>query len=92
MSGPACSATAPGTGIVALGQGNYDAIAGILGLLTGSYLYAETSSYLGSTIEKIGNRGGIMLPDLPGMRLAPFLAVFVPLLILSLFVMVQLAP
>lgn len=82
----------PGTGIVALGQGNYDAITGILGLMVGSYLYAETSGYLGSTIQKIGNRGGIMLPDLLGMRLAVFLVVFVTLLMLGLFVMAQLAP
>lgn len=82
----------PGTGVVALGQGNYDAIAGILGLLAGSYLYAETSGYLGSTIEKIGNRGRIMLPDLLGLRLAVFLAVFVPLLVVGLLVMAQFAP
>ncbi|MGZ9005510.1 MAG: YeeE/YedE thiosulfate transporter family protein, partial [Burkholderiales bacterium] len=82
----------PGTGVAALGQGNYDAIAGILGLMAGSYFYAETSGYVGSTIQKIGNRGGIMLPDLLGMRLAVFLAVFVPLLVLGLFVMAQLAP
>lgn len=56
------------------------------------YLYAETSGYVGSTIQKIGNRGGIMLPDLLGMRLAVFLAVFVPLLVLGLFVVAQLAP
>jgi uncharacterized membrane protein YedE/YeeE len=82
----------PGTGVVALGQGSYDAIAGILGLMVGSYFYAETSGYLSSTIQKIGNRGDIMLPDLLGMRVAVFLAVFVPLLILGLFVMAQLAP
>jgi len=82
----------PGTGVVALGQGNYDALAGILGLLVGSYFYAETSGYLGSTIQKIGNRGRIMLPDLLGVRLTVFLAVFVPLLVLGLFVMAQLAP
>jgi hypothetical protein len=82
----------PGTGIVALGQGNYDAIAGILGLIVGSYFYAETSGYLASTIQKIGNRGGIMLPDVLGMRLAVFLPVFVPLLVLVLFVLAQLAP
>lgn len=82
----------PGTGIAALGQGNYDAIAGILGLIVGSYIYAETSGYLGSTIQKIGNRGDIMLPDLLGMRLAVFLAVFVPLLVLGLLVMAKLAP
>ncbi|HRQ59380.1 MAG TPA: YeeE/YedE thiosulfate transporter family protein [Azoarcus taiwanensis] len=82
----------PGTGVVALGQGNYDAIAGILGLMVGSYCYAETSGYLASTIQKVGNRGGVMLPDLLGMRLAVFLAVFVPLLVLGLFVTTQLAP
>jgi len=82
----------PGTGVAALGQGNYDAIAGILGLMVGSYFYAETSAYVGSTIQRIGNRGGIMLPDLLGMRLAVFLAVFVPLLVLGLFVLAQLAP
>ena len=82
----------PGTGVVALGQGSCDAIAGILGLMAGSYFYAETSGYVGSTIEKIGNRGSIILPDLLGMRLAVFLAVFVPLLGLGLFVMAQLAP
>lgn len=76
----------PGTGIVALGQGSLDAIAGILGLLVGSYFYAEASGYLGSTIAKIGHRGRIMLPDLLGLRLAVFLAAFVPLLVLGLFV------
>lgn len=82
----------PGTGVAALGQGNYDAIAGILGLMAGSYLYAETSGYLGSTIQKLGNRGRIMLPDLLEMRLAVFLAVFVLLLVLALFAMDKLAP
>lgn len=82
----------PGTGIVALGQGSYDATVGIIGLLAGSYIYAETSAYLGSTIEKIGNRGRIMLPDLLGMRLGVFLAVFVPVLVLALFVTARMAP
>lgn len=77
----------PGTGAAALGQGNYDAIAGIMGLMVGSYLYAETSDFLSATIQKIGNRGGIMLPDLLGVRLIVFLGVFVPLLGLSLLVL-----
>lgn len=74
----------PGTGAAALGQGNYDALAGIMGLLAGSYFYAETSAYLSATIQKIGNRGGIMLPDLLGMRVVVFLVLFVPLLGLTL--------
>jgi hypothetical protein len=80
----------PGTGAAALGQGNYDAIAGIAGLLAGSYLYAETSARLSATIQKIGNRGGIMLPDLLGMRLTVFLTLFVPLLFVSLFALERL--
>ena len=71
----------PGTGAAALGQGNYDAIAGILGLIAGSHLYAEMSNKLAATILTWGTRGGIMLPDLIGMRLRVFLFAFVPLLV-----------
>jgi uncharacterized protein len=76
----------PGTGVAALGQGNYDAIAGILGLMAGSYLFAETSGFVGSTIQKIGSRGSIMLSDLLGMKRAAFIVLFVPLLAMGLFV------
>jgi uncharacterized protein len=76
----------PGTGVAALGQGNYDAIAGILGLMAGSYLFAETSGFVGSTIQKIGSRGSIMLSDLLGMKRAAFIVLFAPLLVLGLFV------
>ena len=82
----------PGTGAAALGQGNYDAIAGIVGLMAGSYFYAEISGYLGATIGKIGNRGRLMLPELIGMRIAVFLIIFVPLLVASLLVLQRLAP
>ena len=75
----------PGTGAAALGQGNFDAIAGIIGLMAGSYLFAETSDRVSATIDKIGNRGKIMLPDLIGMRLVMFLGLFVPLLGVALF-------
>lgn len=82
----------PGTGAAALGQGNLDAIAGIAGLLAGSYVYAELSRGLGSTILSWGNRGGIMLPDLFGIRLVPFLAVFAPLLLAALLALDRYAP
>ena len=77
----------PGTGAAALGQGNFDAIAGIVGLMVGSYVYAQTSDSLSTTIQRIGNRGRIMLPDLLGMRVTKFLVIFVPLLVGSLFVL-----
>lgn len=82
----------PGTGAAALGQGNLDAIAGVGGLLAGSYVYAELSRGLGSTILSWGNRGGIMLPDLFRIRLVPFLAVFAPLLLAALLALDKYAP
>lgn len=77
----------PGTGAAALGQGNLDAAAGIAGLLAGSYLYAEFSRRLGTNVLAWGDRGCITLPDLIGVRRAPFLMVFAPLLGLALAVL-----
>ena len=71
----------PGTGAAALGQGNWDAIAGIIGLMVGSYLYAEASGLLGQTVEKWGDRGKLMLPELIRMPLPTFLMIFVPVLL-----------
>jgi uncharacterized membrane protein YedE/YeeE len=75
----------PGTGAAALGQGNWDAIAGIAGLMLGSYLFAEASGWLGKTLMKVGDRGKLMLPEVIGVSLPVFLMVFVPLLIAALF-------
>jgi uncharacterized membrane protein YedE/YeeE len=74
----------PGTGAAALGQGNWDAIAGIAGLMIGSYLFAEASGWLGKTLMKIGDRGKLMLPEVVGVRLSTFLLVFVPILVIGL--------
>ena len=75
----------PGTGAAALGQGNWDAIAGIAGLMLGSYLFAEASGWLDKTLLKVGDRGKLMLPELVGVSLPVFLVVFLPLLIAALF-------
>lgn len=71
----------PGTGAAALGQGNFDALAGVMGLMVGSYLYAEASGLLGRTILKWGDRGKLMLPELVRMSPAVFILVFAPLLV-----------
>lgn len=76
----------PGTGVAALGQGDYDAIAGILGLMAGSHLFAMTSGFVGSTIDKVGSRGRILLPDLVGMNRTAFIVLFVPVLVVGLVV------
>jgi uncharacterized protein len=67
----------PGTGAAAFGQGNYDAIAGIIGLLAGSYLYAEMSGHLQSNVLKWGNRGMILMPDALGVSRRGFIFSFV---------------
>ena len=61
--GFALLAYCPGTGAAALGQGNWDALFGILGLMAGSYLFAELSELLGRTVQKWGEKGKLTLPD-----------------------------
>ncbi len=77
----------PGTGAAALGQGNFDALAGIAGLMAGSYLFAETSARVAATIQKVGDLGKVTLPDVFGVRRNVFLAVFVPVLLVALVVL-----
>jgi len=71
----------PGTGTAAVGQGNYDAMAGVLGLMAGSYLYAEASGLLGRTVLKWCDKGKLMLPELVRLSPAAFILVFAPLLV-----------
>lgn len=63
-AGFALLAYCPGTGAVALGQGSWDVIFGLLGLVAGSYLYAELSGWLKKTVETWGERGKVTIPDL----------------------------
>jgi uncharacterized membrane protein YedE/YeeE len=77
----------PGTGAAAVGQGNFDAVAGVLGLMAGSYLYAELSGLLGKTVMTWGDRGKLMLPELVRVSVATFVLVLVPLLVLALVVL-----
>ena len=77
----------PGTGAAAVGQGNFDAIAGVLGLMAGSYLYAEMSGLLGRTVMTWGDRGKLMLPELVRVSVATCVLVLVPLLVVVLVVL-----
>jgi uncharacterized protein len=77
----------PGTGAAALGQGNWDVIGGIVGLMAGSYLFAEFSGTFDRTINRWGARGRLTLPELLGMKRATFLAIWLPVLTLVLFAM-----
>jgi uncharacterized membrane protein YedE/YeeE len=53
----------PGTGAAALGQGSWDALFGFVGLILGSYLYAEFSERLGQSVETWGDMGEITIPQ-----------------------------
>ena len=82
----------PGTGAAALGQGNYDAIAGIIGLMAGSYLYAEVSAKSSRTIEAWGDRGELTLPQVLGVPTTGFVLLFAPALVLALVAMERFYP
>lgn len=75
----------PGTGAAALGQGNWDAVAAILGLMAGSYIFAEFSGALEKTFMNWGDRGKLMIPELVGMSLPMFLMIWIPVLLIVLF-------
>lgn len=47
----------PGTAAAAVGQGSWDALFGMAGLVAGSWLYAEMSGTLKQTVEKMGDFG-----------------------------------
>ncbi len=71
-AGFALMAYCPGTGAAGLGQGSWDVLFGMAGLVAGSYLFAELSGWLKRTIEKWGDKGKIMLPDLVRSPRLPF--------------------
>jgi uncharacterized protein len=77
----------PGTGAAALGQGNWDVIGGIVGLMAGSYLFAEFSGTFDRTINTWGARGRLTLPELLGMKRTTFLVIWLPVLTLVLVAM-----
>jgi hypothetical protein len=54
----------PGTVAVALGQGSWDALFGMAGLVAGSWVFAELSGWSKRTVEKWGDLGKVLLPDL----------------------------
>jgi len=58
----------PGTQIGALGEGRWDAIWGIMGMLLGAALYAEAYPFMKSTVLTWGVYGKITLPQVLGVN------------------------
>jgi uncharacterized membrane protein YedE/YeeE len=67
----------PGTSMGALGEGRWDAIWGIAGMLTGAALYAESYPIMKITVLTWGDFGKITIPQLLGINHWPVIAVFV---------------
>ncbi|WP_417389337.1 YeeE/YedE thiosulfate transporter family protein [Gimesia sp.] len=70
----------PGTNAAAVGQGNLDALVGVVGLLLGSYLYALSSKFNSGTVSHWGKRGKLTIPELVGTSQGRFVAIAAPLL------------
>lgn len=79
----------PGTAAVALGQGSWDALFGMAGLIAGSWIFAELSGWTKRTIETWGNLGKVLLPDLLPVPRGVFVAGFALALIAILMLLQQ---
>jgi len=90
--GFALIAYCPGTGAAALGQGSWDVLFGIAGLVAGSYLFAELSGWLKRTVETWGDRGKLMLPELLHIPRAIFIPLFLLVLVAGLFALARFTP
>lgn len=91
-AGFALAAYCPGTGAVALGQGNFDAAAVIAGMMAGSYLFAEMSAWIGRTLFQWGDRGKLTLADVFRVPKPAFVFVFAAVLALGLWLLQQVPP
>lgn len=69
----------PGTQIGALGEGRWDSVWGLFGMLAGAALFAEAYPALKATVLTWGNFGKITLPQLLGVNHWPVIAVIVVL-------------
>jgi uncharacterized membrane protein YedE/YeeE len=58
----------PGTSLGALGEGRWDAVWGILGMLVGAGLYAEAFPFMKATLLTWGNYGKITIPQILGVN------------------------
>jgi uncharacterized protein len=86
--GFAFAAYCPGTGAAALGQGNYDALAMMAGMIGGSYLFAEASAWIGKQIDPIGDKGKLTFYDV--LPTSPTIVVFLCVsLIIGILVVVE---
>ena len=82
----------PGTAAAALGQGSWDALFGMVGLVAGSWIFAEFSASLKKTVEKWGDLGKVLLPDLLHVPRGVLVVIFAVLLTVGLFILERVFP
>jgi F0F1-type ATP synthase assembly protein I len=82
----------PGTAAVALGQGSWDVLFGMAGLIAGSWLFAELSGWTKRTIETWGDLGKVLLPDQLSVPRGLFVVGFAAALTALLVVLQQFTP
>ncbi len=67
----------PGTSMGALGEGRWDALWGILGMIVGGGLFAEAYPWLRSTVYTWGDYGRLTLPEMLGVNHWLIIPVFI---------------
>jgi uncharacterized membrane protein YedE/YeeE len=69
----------PGTQMGAIGEGRWDAVWGIIGMLFGAALYAEAYPFFKATVLTWGDYGKITIPQLIGINHWPVITVIIVL-------------
>lgn len=82
----------PGTDAAAVGQGNLDALVGVVGMVAGSYVYARWSGIREARVVRWGKRGEITLADVVGVRRGVFVAAAAPILVVVLVLLEAFGP
>jgi hypothetical protein len=81
----------PGTDAAAVGQGNYDALVGIAGLVLGSYAFALMTRTK-PNLSSLGSGGNLTLADVLHISRGQVIAILAPLLVLALILLEVFAP
>lgn len=82
----------PGTAAAALGQGSWDALFGMAGMVAGSWIFAELSATLKLTLDTWGDFGKVLLPDVVKVPRPVFVPIFAALLVLGILLLERAFP
>jgi uncharacterized membrane protein YedE/YeeE len=72
----------PGTAIAAIGEGNRDAVVGVLGAIVGAGVYAEVHPWFAAHVLTLGAFGKATLPSVTGLPWGVWMAAFALLTLL----------